>query len=168
MEAFFQGRKVMKMQPHLRQFFRVLDTSGDGKVQIEELIQAMKRGVDIPPAVRDVVSVTRMIDLFDVLDMDRSGEIEEEEFVDGICQMALTNVTMEAAQILHLLRSFRREMREALNADSHCPTQVQPLPPPEAVPMDSAPPSPVESEVCSAPSLGPPATDACRVTSERL
>uniref|UniRef100_A0A7S0BAY8 EF-hand domain-containing protein n=1 Tax=Pyrodinium bahamense TaxID=73915 RepID=A0A7S0BAY8_9DINO len=170
MEAFFVRQKLRKMQPQFRQVFRLLDISGDGKVQIDELTRAMKRGVGVPPELRGIADVPRMIDLFDVLDFDGSGELSEAEFVDGMCQMAVSHVPVETVQILHLVRSFRREVLQALDAEPRrCtgpPLGAQPSLP-VLPPADAQPPSLVDSALPSPrPSL--PVTESGQDTAEHI
>jgi hypothetical protein len=43
--------------------------------------------------------------MFEFLDKDKSGEVDKEEFVDGVCCLALSSISVEAMQMLQLLRS---------------------------------------------------------------
>ncbi|CAK0839493.1 unnamed protein product [Prorocentrum cordatum] len=70
-----------KLMPKLRSIFLALDTSGDGEVDLSEILNA-------PPEVREamqhIVGLDELEEVFQLLDYDGSGSIDIEEFVEGI------------------------------------------------------------------------------------
>merc|ERR1711953_910975 len=99
------------MIPVIENVLDELDSSGDGNVQICEIIGAVGRvGVDLPNELRDILTPDKLVDLFDFLDLDGSGELSKIEFIDGVCHLALQNVPVETTQMLQLLRHQRRQI----------------------------------------------------------
>jgi len=72
-------RKIL--MPKLRSIFFALDTSGDGEVDREELLNAPP---DIKEAIQHIVGLDELEEVFSLMDYDGSGVIDIEEFVDGI------------------------------------------------------------------------------------
>lgn len=112
MSAFYTRRKLKVLTPALRQLFRSLDKSGDGLIEVQEVVQSIKQGVHIPPELQELLSPARMIDLFEALDSDHSGDLSESEFVNGMGCVAFADVSLETIQILHHLRSLREDLRQ--------------------------------------------------------
>lgn len=102
--------KLQKVKPSFVKLFRGFDTTGTGTVHVQDIVDCMNSGVTLPTAIEDLISPEHMIDFFDLLDQDHSGELNEIEFVDGMCSLALSEVPLETLQILHLLRSTHREV----------------------------------------------------------
>lgn len=119
MVAFYTRAKLKDLEPHFRTLFRKFDVSGDGVLRVGEILETMQSGLEIPKVLQDVVNHARMIDLFDALDKDQSGFVTEDEFVEGLGYMALSDVPLETMQILHLVRACKREV-ETLRADMGC------------------------------------------------
>mmetsp|Transcript_95415 Transcript_95415/g.256214 ORF Transcript_95415/g.256214 Transcript_95415/m.256214 type:complete len:85 (-) Transcript_95415:24-278(-) len=78
------------------------------------------RDLDLPPELRKVLASGQIVDVCSYLDADRSGEIDEDEFVDGIFNLMLQSVPVETTQMLQMLRSQGDAMRhiERMLADS--------------------------------------------------
>jgi hypothetical protein len=114
MDAETEGRvrraKIKALNPVIRQFFRSLDTDHSGTIVRQEVLQIMQGGADIPMALSDLFKPESMGQLFEILDTDDSGEIDEEEFVNGVMQLAMTDVPIEARQTLKYLRALRRKV----------------------------------------------------------
>jgi len=72
-------RKIL--MPKLRSIFFALDTSGDGEVDREELLNAPP---DIKEAIQHIVGLDELEEVFSLMDYDGSGVIDIGEFVDGI------------------------------------------------------------------------------------
>lgn len=110
MAAYYTRQKLKSLQPHFRQLFRGFDVSGDGVIAVGEVLHTMESGMEIPKELKELVNHARLIDLFDALDKDQSGFITEDEFVEGLGYMAMSDVPLETMQILHLLRGCTREL----------------------------------------------------------
>ena len=65
--------------------FRIIDASGDGSVTRAELLQFMTSmlpdGFELPK----IVTFKRVEQVFNHLDSDGGGELEADEFIDGVC-----------------------------------------------------------------------------------
>lgn len=111
MQAFYTRQKLKQLTPALRALFRSLDKSGDGLVEIKEVVHSLKQGLSIPKELQEILNPARMVDLFEALDADQSGDLSESEFVEGLSSVALSDVPLETMQTLHLLRTLRKEVR---------------------------------------------------------
>jgi len=69
------------MMPKLRQMFIDLDTSGDGEVDLEEVMNAP---VSLKEAMQHMIGLDQLEEIFNLLDFDGSGSVDIEEFVEGI------------------------------------------------------------------------------------
>merc|ERR1712194_620726 len=54
----------------------------------------------------------KLLDLFDFIDTDQSGEVTETEFLEGICHLSLLDVPVETTQMLQMLRHHKRRLTE--------------------------------------------------------
>lgn len=111
MKSVFAREKIKHLKPALRTLFQSIDVSGDGIIEVKEVVQSMRSGLKIPPELHDIVNPARMLDLFEALDVDNSGDLNEAEFVEGMCCVAVAEMPRETMQVLQLLRSLRREVR---------------------------------------------------------
>jgi hypothetical protein len=100
-------RKLKKLIPTIRDTFQKMDHSKDGKLQLAEVKLGIQEA-DIPLELRDILEPERLTDFFEYLDADKSGEIDEEEFLDGIFQLVLQSVPLETIQTLEILRAQTR------------------------------------------------------------
>jgi len=98
-------KRLTELKPQIKQVFQLLDKSGDGFIQFSEI--DFDR-IDIPDDLRDIVQPALLSDLFEFLDLDGSGELDEKEFETGVCHLALSSgvlgVSIEHTQMLQLLR----------------------------------------------------------------
>jgi len=93
-----------KMLPSLRAMFHKLDSDGNGKVTLEELMDAPK---DIKKHFEDIMQVESMVELFEIVDADNSGVVDIDEFCDGIAKLVNTSQSVEAVRTLKQLQSLR-------------------------------------------------------------
>merc|ERR1712032_90155 len=100
-------KQLKELIPSVKEAFRKLDVDGKGDLTFQELEDAH---IDLPPNLRNVIQKDKLLDLFEFMDMDASGEISETEFVDGVCALALSSVPIETTQTLQLLRQVMAEV----------------------------------------------------------
>jgi voltage-gated sodium channel len=111
MEQHYARQKMKQLTPAIRQVFHQLDTSSDGAIQIKEIISGVGQlTIKLPTELQDVLKPDKLVDLFEFLDLDGSGELTEVEFVEGVSHLALMNVPVETTQTLQLLRHQRRKV----------------------------------------------------------
>lgn len=104
-------RQLKANVPNIQKIFRILDKSGDGKLDFGEILERFHEIKDyVPPDLARIFSPETLVDFFEYLDEDDSLTISEDEFVDGICHLALDSVPVETAQIIQLLRSQREQV----------------------------------------------------------
>jgi hypothetical protein len=102
-------RRLKQAEPELRTLFRRLDRDRSGTVTFEEVESSLQdpRVMKLSPAIKEYVDCEKLIEIFEFLDDDNSGEINEDEFVGGVCQMALSSVPVETTQMLGHLRHIK-------------------------------------------------------------
>merc|ERR1712137_1042474 len=61
----------------------------------------------LPPKFLSVVREDRLVELFDVFDLDNSGTVDLEEFVDSIMLLAFDGVSVTDLRVLRLLTHLR-------------------------------------------------------------
>jgi hypothetical protein len=77
----WDNMRKKNMMPKLRSMFLALDTSGDGEVDLDEILNAPP---EIQEAMQHIVGLDELEEVFGLLDYDGSGSIDIEEFVEGI------------------------------------------------------------------------------------
>jgi hypothetical protein len=95
-------KRLQRMVPLLKDAFKAVDRSSDGKLQIDEI--ELLCNLNLPRELKKIMEKDRMKDLFRRLDSDETGDVSMEEFVKGICQIALSDVPIETTQMLSMLR----------------------------------------------------------------
>jgi len=111
----FLASRIATQLPVYRNLFRKLDNDGTKTVTVQELRQLNLR--DLPSALRQTIQNFRLEslgELFELLDGDMSGHIDESEFVDGLLHFniwELHNVSPEALMTLKLTRATSRRTR---------------------------------------------------------
>lgn len=108
----FRQQKMKELSPLIRHLFQTLDQDGSGSITKEEILMRMENHggrLRVPADLVDIFKPESMLQLFDILDSDDSGECDEDEFVNGVMQMAMTDVPIEARQTLKHIRGFKRK-----------------------------------------------------------
>jgi len=113
MEKASKKARIKRMTPKLRQMFKSL-SQGDGVIQVEELVHLDIQ--DLPEDFHSIHDNDSMVEVFEMFDVDGSGEIEEEEFVDGLLNMALVETPVETMVMMKLLREQRMSLKGLNNS----------------------------------------------------
>merc|ERR1712194_964698 len=100
-------RKILQRNLQgLEDLFDTIDTDHSGAVSIAEIKKAQEDGrLKFPKDVRSMIDPQHLMDMFQFLDKDGSGEIDKDEFIDGVCCLALSSLSVETMQTLQFLRS---------------------------------------------------------------
>ncbi|CAK0869048.1 unnamed protein product [Prorocentrum cordatum] len=127
MDLIVRRGKLRDLEPHVEEVFQTLTEKAgtknlslkDFRSGLEDMMQAHVLR-DLPPELRKVLASDQIVDVCSYLDADRSGEIDQGEFVDGIFNLMLQSVPVETTQMLQMLRSQGDAMRhiERMLADS--------------------------------------------------
>ncbi|CAE7815819.1 Voltage-dependent T-type calcium channel subunit alpha-1H [Symbiodinium microadriaticum] len=94
------------MLPEILKLFDLADADGSGEIAIEEMREFESNG-QIPDQLLDQASVGSMTELFNVLDVDKSGVVTREEFVEGLMDILLRDVPVSQMQQLKMLRLIK-------------------------------------------------------------
>ncbi|CAK0870496.1 unnamed protein product [Prorocentrum cordatum] len=110
------------MMPKLRNLFMTLDTTGDGEVDLEEILNAPS---DIKEAMQHIVGLNQLEEVFHLLDYDGSGTVDINEFVEGILRSQgekpseLFVIMKQGKAILHRLGHLRPSRRSSIEIGCH-------------------------------------------------
>lgn len=94
------------MLPDIVKLFDQLDTDRSGFLVIQEMKDFETEGL-VPPELLDKASVESMSELFQQLDVDESGRVNREEFIEGLLDIFLREVPVFAIQATKMLRLVR-------------------------------------------------------------
>jgi len=105
-------RNLTILEPKMRRAFQTLDKDNDGLVKMEEFLQFDFSGMDELNQIQQHLRPEVIAELYDVLDDDDSGAITEKEFIEGMMQLALSDVDLELAQIKGLVKQCKRSTKK--------------------------------------------------------
>merc|ERR1712008_592193 len=98
----YKAYSFKKMLPRLKDMFRKMDKDGDGTLTLRELERAPKKiKEDLEQYLQQSDS---LIELFEMIDVDESGEVDIEEFCDGIAKLVNSEAPIELV--------LRRDVKE--------------------------------------------------------
>jgi voltage-gated sodium channel len=102
METVYTRHRLKKLKPGMVKLFCKIDLDGDGVIQQNEVIDAMKSGFVMPKELKGIVTEAHILDIFSSLDDNGDGQLSIDEFVDGLCCVVLSDVPIETQHILLL------------------------------------------------------------------
>ncbi|CAE7509764.1 CACNA1H, partial [Symbiodinium sp. CCMP2456] len=94
------------MLPDIVKLFDQLDADRSGFLVIQEMKDFETEGL-VPPELLDKASVESMSELFQQLDVDESGRVNREEFIEGLLDIFLREVPVYSIQATKMLRLVR-------------------------------------------------------------
>uniref|UniRef100_A0A7S0B1Q9 EF-hand domain-containing protein n=1 Tax=Pyrodinium bahamense TaxID=73915 RepID=A0A7S0B1Q9_9DINO len=103
-------RKVRELVPRVKNAFRELD-DGSGQVHMEDLATANFANMPGLDGVSQILTPQVLVDLWYFFDADDSGFISEEEFVNGVLQLALSETSFEITEVKHLVLANAKNVR---------------------------------------------------------
>merc|ERR1712032_210487 len=101
--------KLRILKPEIRDAFRAIDSNSDLVLTKREILRQARQ--QLPEVLVELVGEQDLADIFDLLDVDNSGELEEVEFVEGVISLVLSEVPVETWQMLKLLRVILRSVK---------------------------------------------------------
>jgi len=105
-EQKLQSIATKHMLPDIVNLFDSVDADRSGEIVIDEM-REFERTSAVPYEMLDKASVDSMSDLFELLDVDGSGRINREEFIEGLLDIFLRDVPVYSLQIMKTLRLMR-------------------------------------------------------------
>mmetsp|Transcript_105101 Transcript_105101/g.208929 ORF Transcript_105101/g.208929 Transcript_105101/m.208929 type:complete len:578 (-) Transcript_105101:82-1815(-) len=104
-------RRFEQLEPQFQKAFRLIDKDSDGQVGMNEFMDYRKE-MDEVDEIAQHLRPEFIAELFDVLDEDDSGHIGENEFLEGMMRLALSEESLEMAQIKGLVKQTKRQVRK--------------------------------------------------------
>merc|ERR1712046_26776 len=114
-EQVAKKNALRQATPIAREWFQALDSDSSGFVTIEEIKKHIEDGNQLPGVLAELLSTNDIVELFETID-DGDGCLAEAEFVEGLIESAMSDIPVELAQILKLLRSQRHAIRKISSA----------------------------------------------------
>eukprot|EP00927_Polykrikos_kofoidii_P069116 TRINITY_DN644_c2_g3_i2.p1 TRINITY_DN644_c2_g3~~TRINITY_DN644_c2_g3_i2.p1 ORF type:complete len:166 (+),score=29.16 TRINITY_DN644_c2_g3_i2:52-498(+) len=100
-----QQAMIKGLTSSLRAAFAKLDTDSSNSISAEE-IQGIELN-ELPQCVRDRLGAENMQELFEMLDEDESGDVNEAEFLNGILSVLLEDTPVELVRLVKYSRLQR-------------------------------------------------------------
>lgn len=114
-------RKIKSYLPLAREIFKKIDEYDSGVITLDDIrkkFEGNKGSEELRRKLKEIIPFESISELFESLDVDDNGELEEQEFVDGVLKAALVGQgNVELAQMMRLLRAQGRKL-ERLDARS--------------------------------------------------
>ncbi|CAJ1327052.1 unnamed protein product, partial [Effrenium voratum] len=90
-----------------------LGKDGNQEIHLKEIQQAERDGkVKVPDNILDKASVQSMTELFSMLDVDKSGHLNCEEFIDGCLNIFLLDIPLRDLMMLKMIRLLRNGVHD--------------------------------------------------------
>jgi len=110
LELAVKRKRWRILEPYIRDIFMELDQYNAGELSLSDFrsgLDSMKAAYkkSLPADLRKILDSDQLVELYEYLDVDGSGAVDEKEFTDGIFTLVLQSVPIETTQMLHLLRS---------------------------------------------------------------
>jgi len=102
MEAVFTRHRLKKIKPSIMELIRKIDLDDSGFIQKKEVINAINSDLEMPKELKGIMTETHIINIFEILGENGEEELSTEQFVDGLCFVALSDVPIETQHILML------------------------------------------------------------------
>jgi len=101
------------MLPHLKDLFRQMDADGNDVLTRDEVESSP---ANIQQELADYMQAGNesLLELFDLLDVDESGQVDIEEFCDGIAKLVNSDAPVEVIRMLKQLKLLRNQQKEIL------------------------------------------------------
>merc|ERR1712232_1246183 len=93
--------------PIIEQVFSLMDCDGNGVITCEEISKL--RVDELPQDFMKMIDLDTVRELFEMLDVEQTGEVTKEEFIDGVLSLSLSE-NLENLQLLKLLRVLRMDV----------------------------------------------------------
>eukprot|EP00812_Abedinium_dasypus_P000781 NODE_1092_length_1242_cov_445.692502.p1 GENE.NODE_1092_length_1242_cov_445.692502~~NODE_1092_length_1242_cov_445.692502.p1 ORF type:complete len:363 (-),score=153.68 NODE_1092_length_1242_cov_445.692502:152-1213(-) len=119
-------RMIKRLDPEFRSFFQRVDADGDGLIQLIEMEHLPISW--FPDALLDKVRAESLLELFDFLDADGSGEVTESEFVDGLLNLVLADndvISTDTFMLIKLMRVTKSKSDHIEETVQHIKTGVE-------------------------------------------
>jgi len=101
--------QVSRVLPRLRDVFFELDRDGNGQISMEEVDQANPEHRE---ELLKLVQADNLQELFDMLDVDNSGEVDIDEFLEGIVKVVTTSQPVEFIRVMKQLSLSRQNIHD--------------------------------------------------------
>jgi len=103
--------KLRKLRPEILKAFRAMDQDSDMLLTRQEVAQFHS---GLPAEILKIVPQESFLELFDFLDSDESGSITEQEFIDGVEQLVMSNLSFKDMYQLRTLTQIRVRLDKCL------------------------------------------------------
>merc|ERR1719424_2186960 len=97
------------MVPDIEKAFRLLDTNDNGSVSRAEVQEGLSL---LPDQLAQNIQIADLVEMFEVMDVDGSGQVNQREWVDGVLHCALSDMPKETQRIMKMLEFQKEKLLE--------------------------------------------------------
>jgi len=94
-------QKVKELVPKIEMVFNEIDTDSSGSIDVNEISRVQPS--HFPIELQDLLRTESLEELFLMLDVDQSGTVDKDEFVDGVLNLVLAEVPKEMLVVLKIV-----------------------------------------------------------------
>jgi len=110
LESKVRRQQIKEMIPILEEIFNNLSRDSKSLLTLDQLMEIdMSK---LPESVQEYFRSESVADLFDILDIDRSGEVSKEEFIEGIMSFCISAEPATSFHMRKVLELLRFEVRQ--------------------------------------------------------
>eukprot|EP00927_Polykrikos_kofoidii_P043873 TRINITY_DN37979_c0_g1_i1.p1 TRINITY_DN37979_c0_g1~~TRINITY_DN37979_c0_g1_i1.p1 ORF type:complete len:778 (-),score=131.77 TRINITY_DN37979_c0_g1_i1:71-2404(-) len=102
-----EDKKRKRLVKELRRIFIRLDEDDSGEVSRREIEHISEEDQNL---LTELLAVSNPIEIFDALDVDGSGDLAIDEFIDGVWQVSVSNAPIELKRVEKHVEAMRRQM----------------------------------------------------------
>jgi Ca2+-binding EF-hand superfamily protein len=118
----YQQAELKKLIPKIKVMFLALDSDGSGTLDKDEVLNAPE---DVKNELSKCVPSDDLGLLFEMIDVDGGGEIDVEEFITGLSQIALSNQPMDEIRQSKMIEIMKKEVTSLVDKNAEIENRLQ-------------------------------------------
>jgi Ca2+-binding EF-hand superfamily protein len=109
----YKASAVKSMLPRLGSLFHELDPDGNGRITFEEILEASS---ELKDELASIVQAEDFVEIFQLLDNDRSGSLDIDEFIQSVVHITSSDLPIESVRMMKQISLCREDLGELRTA----------------------------------------------------